>query len=95
MEPSLAAANGMILNGVWKRGAENALIKRAKGDLAAVGDEISPGAEFLHFKRTWKGLGSDFEIAYEDTDRVAGTTIEVGRNGTARGYVDRDGAART
>lgn len=63
------------------------LIRRAKGDLAVVGREASPGAEYLTSKRMWKGLGSDFEVAYED----AGAVIEQGRIGIARGYThDRE-----
>lgn len=67
------------------------LIKRTNGDLAVVGGEASPGAEYLKSKRVWKGLGSDFEIAYED----AGGVIEQGRNGVARGYThDGEGPRR-
>ncbi|KAF2837474.1 diphthamide biosynthesis protein [Patellaria atrata CBS 101060] len=65
----------------------DALIKRANGDLARVGGVVSPGAEFLQSKRTWRGLGSDFEISYEDTGGVAGAVMEEGRSGIARGYV--------
>ena len=61
---------------------DKSLIKRVTGDLAVVGGELSPGAEHLRSKRTWKGLGSDFEIAYEDT----GTPLEQGSGGIARGY---------
>lgn len=95
MHPSRAAANRMNPNGGRAKGAENALIKRAKGDLAVIGGEASPGAEFLRSKRTWKGLGSDFEIAYEESDQAAGAAIEEGRSGTARGYVHGNGAAKT
>ncbi|MCJ1448018.1 MAG: Diphthamide biosynthesis protein 2 [Stictis urceolatum] len=63
--------------------AEHSLIRRAKGDLARIGGEISPGAEFLRGKRTWRGLGSDFEIAYENDD---GPVVKMGRSGIARGY---------
>ncbi|KAL9102744.1 MAG: hypothetical protein Q9163_002141 [Psora crenata] len=68
----------------------NALLRRAGGDLAVMGGVPSPGAEFLHNRRTWKGLGSDFEIAYEER----GALIEEGRDGIARGYVHRDGAGK-
>jgi len=74
--------------------ANNALIKRANGDLAVVAGEMSPGAEFLQSKRTWKGLGSDFEIAYDESGAEPGTTIEEGRSGIARGYT-YGGAAAT
>ena len=68
----------------------HSLIKRAKGDLAIVGGEVSPGAEFLHSKRTWQGLGSDFVIAYDESGKEAGTAIEEGRSGIARGYTVGD-----
>lgn len=61
----------------------NALTIRAKGGgLATTGGAPSPGADFLQTKRTWKGLGSDFQIAYEDV----GGAIQEGRSGIARGY---------
>lgn len=65
-----------------KERLEKSLIKRVTGDLALVGGELSPGAEHLRSKRTWKGLGSDFEIAYEET----GAPLEQGSGGIARGY---------
>ncbi|KAG8533218.1 uncharacterized protein KY384_002001 [Bacidia gigantensis] len=61
--------------------ASTALSKRHKSDVVLMAGN-SPGAEFLQSKRTWKGLGSDFEIAYENP----GTAIEEGRSGIARGY---------
>ena len=70
----------------------NSLIKRAKGELAVVGGELSPGAEFLQSKRTWKGLGSDFEIAYDKDGTEAGASIGEGRTGIARGYRYGEGA---
>ena len=70
----------------------SSLIRRAKGDLAVVGGELSPGAEHLRSKRTWNGLGSDFEIAYEES----GAAVEEGRRGIARGYTHGTAAeART
>ncbi|OJJ72954.1 hypothetical protein ASPBRDRAFT_176657 [Aspergillus brasiliensis CBS 101740] len=69
--------------------AARALARRAKGDLAMIGGTISPGAEFLRSQRTWKGLGSDFDIQYEeeDDDDVKDSTLVVeGRKGIARGY---------
>ena len=60
----------------------DSLVRRGQGDLAIVGGEASPGAEYLRSSRTWKGLGSDFEIAYEDS----GGTMEQGQSGIARGY---------
>ena len=70
------------------------LIKRAKGDVAMVGGEISPGAEFLRSKRTWQGLGSDFVIAYDESGKETGTAIEEGRSGIARGYTIGEQAVR-
>ncbi|KAF2423392.1 diphthamide biosynthesis protein [Tothia fuscella] len=71
--------------------ASTSLIKRANGDVAQIGGVVSPGAEFLKSKRTWQGLGSDFEIAYENE----GGLIEEGRSGVARGYSDgTDGSRR-
>ena len=64
------------------------LIKRGKGELTVAGGEVSPGAEFLRSKRTWKGLGSDFEIAYDESP---GAPIEEGRKGIARGYTHGEG----
>ena len=69
----------------------DSLIRRARGDLAVVGGEASPGAEYLQSKRMWKGLGSDFEIAYEE----AGGAIAQGRSGIARGYTHDGKGTRT
>lgn len=57
--------------------------------LSATGGVISPAAEFLRDKRTWRGLGSDFVIEYEkegEKDKNEGAMVEVGRTGVARGY---------
>lgn len=68
--------------------ASTSLIKRATGDVAHVGGQVSPAAEFLRSQRTWKGLGSDHEIAYQydEEGKVLGATMEEGRSGIARGY---------
>jgi diphthamide biosynthesis protein 2 len=58
------------------------LLRRANGTLAQVGGVVSPGAEFLKSARSWKGLGSDYEIRYDEP----GAQIEEGRSGVARGY---------
>lgn len=71
-----------------------ALAKRANGDVAAVNAVSSPAAQFLQSKRTWKGLGSDFEIGYED-EEAQGGTIREGRSGIARGYVVGEQSFRT
>ena len=95
MQPSLTATNRVNLKDDQSKNANNTLIKRAKGDLAVVGGEASPGAEFLRSKRTWNGLGSDFEIALEHSDQSGGAVVEEGKGGIARGYVDGEGALRT
>lgn len=79
----LSASTGQI-------SPSNSLTRRVKRELAVIGGEASPGAEYLKSKRTWKGLGSDLEIAYED----GGVAIEQGRSGIARGYthVEREGS---
>ena len=80
MRPSTASA---VKSSTGLSPIEQSLIKRTKGDLGILGGSFSPGAEHLRSKRTWSGLGSDFEIAYEET----GTPAEEGRSGIARGYL--------
>lgn len=83
-------------NGVSKNfiSADNVLIRHIQGDLAVMGGEVSPGAEFLRSKRTWKGLGSDVEIAYDESGNEASTVIEEGRSGIARGYINGSTTAK-
>nr|POF04570.1 diphthamide biosynthesis protein 2 [Quercus suber] len=66
----------------------SALIQRSNGALATINGKVSPAAEFLRNQRTWTGLGSDLEIAYErDEDgKIQGAKMEEGRAGVARGY---------
>lgn len=68
--------------------ASQSLIKRANGDLAQIGGAVSPAAEYLRSQRTWQGLGSDYEIAYErdDEGKIRGAAMEQGRSGIAKGY---------
>lgn len=75
-----------------KKNATTSLIKRANGDLAQIGGEVSPAAEFLRSKRTWQGLGTDYEIAYDydEEGKIKGAPMEEGRGGVARGYVVGD-----
>lgn len=75
----------------------SALIQRARGDVAAIGGQISPAAEFLRSKRTWQGLGSDFEIAYErdEEGKIRGAAMEEGRSGVAKGYSVGEQGERT
>ena len=63
-----------------------ALTRKRDGSLARIGGQASPGAQYLHSQRTWRGLGSDFEIAYEQASHLSGSSIEQGRSGLARGY---------
>lgn len=68
--------------------AGQALARRAKGDLATIGGTVSPAAEFLRSQRTWKGLGSDFDIRYDEDEEERDSTLVVeGRKGIARGYM--------
>ena len=80
--PMWASAASTENSPATKERVEKSLIERVRSDLAVVGGELSPGAEHLRLKRTWKGLGSDSEIAYEET----GTPVEQGSSGIARGY---------
>lgn len=70
--------------------AARALARRAKGDLAMIGGAVSPGAEYLRSQRTWKGLGSDFDIRYDEEDEDDSTLVKEGRKGIARGYTVGD-----
>ncbi|KIW20801.1 diphthamide biosynthesis protein 2 [Exophiala spinifera] len=64
-----------------------ALTKRSKGDVISVNGIVSPAAEYLREKRGWTGLGSDFEVKYEEEgEQVEGGLVEEGRTGIARGY---------
>ncbi|KAL8986244.1 MAG: hypothetical protein Q9205_000228 [Flavoplaca limonia] len=72
------------------------LVRRSKGDMTRIGDVASPGAEFLQSSRTWKGLGSDFQIEYENPqDGSIGAPLEEGRSGSARGYISAQSQTRT
>ena len=84
--PSALGSNAPVDQGQLST-SEKALAKRAKGEIAVVGGEISPGAEYLKSKRTWRGLGSDFEIAYDEPGSH-GAAVEEGRSGIARGYTN-------
>ncbi|KAF7853924.1 hypothetical protein EAF04_010590 [Stromatinia cepivora] len=77
--------------------ASNKLVKRAKMELATVNGEVSPGAEYLREKRTWTGLGSDFdkEAIEEGREREVAAVVEEGRSGVARGYTVGEDASRS
>ncbi|KAF3911791.1 hypothetical protein AA313_de0207146 [Arthrobotrys entomopaga] len=69
-----------------------------RGMTAMINNQISPAAEFLQNKRTWKGLGSDFaEVEYDrDGNEVwrgdeEGAVVVEGRKGIARGYIVHEG----
>jgi diphthamide biosynthesis protein 2 len=89
---SKGSSDSFIRNGTPH---SSALARRANGDLVTVNGVVSPAAEFLKSGRTWKGLGSDFEIAYDDEESSEGGVIQEGRVGIARGYVVADGGDRT
>ena len=85
--------NGHDINGHTSN--RTSLASRAKGDLVVIGNDVSPAAEFLQKKRTWKGLGSDFVIAYDESGNEPGTAIEEGRSGIAKGYMDATTSIRS
>ncbi|MCJ1327682.1 Diphthamide biosynthesis protein 2 [Thelotrema lepadinum] len=87
----MGTGRSMQKNGVAEGEASNSLIKRANGHLAVIGNQVSPGAEFLRSQRTWRGLGSDIEIAYDESGNEPSTAIEEGRSGIARGYTHEEG----
>ncbi|EXJ71112.1 uncharacterized protein A1O5_06105 [Cladophialophora psammophila CBS 110553] len=72
-----------------------ALTKRSSGAMITVGGVASPAAEYLAQKRTWRGLGSDFEVKYEEDEAEAGSVIEEGRTGVARGYTVGEESGKT
>jgi diphthamide biosynthesis protein 2 len=86
------ATNAELSSEAVPSASSSALTKRTNGDMAIINGTASPGAEYLRSQRTWKGLGSDFEIAYEEEER--GAAVEQGRSGVARGYTVRDSEER-
>ncbi|KAJ6161228.1 hypothetical protein N7470_004624 [Penicillium chermesinum] len=82
-----SSSQSHLIDGSSGPNAARALARRANGDLAIIGGTVSPGAEFLRSQRTWKGLGSDFDIRYdEEEDPADSTLVREGRKGIARGY---------
>ncbi|KAL2756059.1 hypothetical protein ACRALDRAFT_210815 [Sodiomyces alcalophilus JCM 7366] len=68
----------------------SALVKTAAaGEVATINGVVSPGADFLRSRRTWQGLGTDF-----DGDERS-TVVEEGRSGVARGYTVGEDGSRT
>ncbi|GAW11358.1 hypothetical protein ANO14919_007020 [Xylariales sp. No.14919] len=90
---SHSAANGTQSNDSTPRTQPNgsAIVKRGTGEIALVNGVASPGAEFLRSKRTWQGLGSDFNPGEDEESSV----IEEGRSGVARGYTVGQEQARS
>jgi diphthamide biosynthesis protein 2 len=85
--PMLAQRGGITATRQANQGFHStALARRAKGDIVTVNGVASPGAEHLRTKRTWQGLGSDFEVAYEEEGEEESSAIQEGRTGIARGY---------
>ncbi|PKS09921.1 hypothetical protein jhhlp_004544 [Lomentospora prolificans] len=89
LSPSSPAA----INGAPPLSSSNingaALIKKETGgELATINGIVSTGAEFLRSRRTWQGLGTDF-------DNEESTVIEEGRRGVARGYAVGEEPSRT
>ena len=74
--------------------SSQAVARRSKGEIAAIGGQLSPAAEYLRSQRTWKGLGSDFEVGNEETGSNGGGGIAIreGRSGIARGYTSEPAA---
>ncbi|KAL9006639.1 MAG: hypothetical protein Q9188_000599 [Gyalolechia gomerana] len=70
------------------------LVLRTKGDIVSIGNLASPGAEFLQCSRTWKGLGSDFEIGYDTSEFHNSVAVEEGRSGLARAYLSVHSATK-
>lgn len=79
-----------VMDGHEKTFPTGSLVKRFTSDLAVIGGELSSGAEYLRAKRTWRGLGSDYEIKYDEPNHLESTPVEEGRTGIARGYLVPD-----
>lgn len=79
-----------VMDGNEKTFPTGSLVKRFTSDIAVIGEELSSGAEYLRAKRTWRGLGSDYEIKYDEPDHLESTPVEEGRIGIARGYLVPD-----
>ncbi|KAL9582887.1 MAG: hypothetical protein Q9212_003032 [Teloschistes hypoglaucus] len=73
---------------------ETSLVERTKGEVATIGNQVSPGAEFLRSSRTWKGLGSDVDVEYDLDENSNGAPIEEGRSGLAKGYTTAESSTR-
>ena len=70
------------------------LMKKFNGDLTAAGESYSPAAECFKEKRSWQGLGSDFDPGqgHDSSEHMLeGAVMERGRHGIARGYQNNFG----
>lgn len=94
MQFSVKSHSAVPSNDMEPTDSAKSLVKRFKGKLIVIGGEVSPGAAHLQSKRTWTGLGSDYEIKYDELGMATSAPIEEGRNGIARAYVHRDGQAK-
>ena len=72
-----------------------ALTMKSTNTLIGIKGIASPAAEYLAQKRTWRGLGSDFEVKYEEDEAQNGDVIAEGRSGVARGYTVGEDELRT
>ncbi|KLJ11495.1 hypothetical protein EMPG_13327 [Blastomyces silverae] len=93
MQPSSVPTSSNTSGPSAQAGGSKALAKRQNADLATINGVLSPGAEFLRSHRTWQGLGSDFDIRYEE-DGEQGAAVVEGRSGIARGYTAGDSENR-
>ncbi|KAI4203461.1 MAG: hypothetical protein LQ350_001799 [Teloschistes chrysophthalmus] len=73
---------------------ETSLVERTKREVATIGNQVSPGAEFLRSSRTWKGLGSDVDVEYDLGESSKGVPVEEGRSGLAKGYTTAESSTR-
>lgn len=90
--PMRKSTAALAASGDGDESSSRALMKKADGHLTVINGTASPGAEYLRSQRTWQGLGSDFEIKYENESR--GAQVEQGRSGVARGYTVGDNGDR-
>ena len=78
--------------------ASTAVSQKPKGDLTTIAGQLSPAASFFRNQRSWRGLGSEFDVESNDSVNFAesnGAKMELGRHGVARGYrIEQDKSAR-
>jgi len=83
--PTKSHAKGSLLDSMQAvANGSQALTTTSKDkSLTMINNTISPGAAYLHEKRQWTGLGSDYHEVEIDAQ---GAIVEEGRVGVARGY---------